>query len=97
MCGARTSIFGLPKQRPLNFPPVLGLLLWVSWNPRCLYKTMKNKKIKKIKLRPDSGLLLWVSWNPRCLRECVLFIVTRFSNLYTSVDTPAEVYVYMCI
>jgi hypothetical protein len=23
-------------------------------------------------------------------RECVLFIGTRFSNLYTAVDTPAE-------
>jgi hypothetical protein len=27
---------------------------------------------------------------PLCLRECVLFIGTRFSNLYTAVDTPAE-------
>ncbi len=24
------------------------------------------------------------------VRECVLFIGTRFSNLYTAVDTPAE-------
>jgi hypothetical protein len=24
------------------------------------------------------------------IRECVLFIGTRFSNLYTAVDTPAE-------
>ncbi len=24
------------------------------------------------------------------IRECVLFIGTRFSNLYTTVDTPAE-------
>ena len=25
-----------------------------------------------------------------CLRECVLFIGTQCSNLYTSVDTPAK-------
>ena len=25
------------------------------------------------------------------MRECVLFIGTQFSNLYTSVDTPAQI------
>ena len=31
------------------------------------------------------------------LRECVLFIGTRFSNLYTAVDTPAEARVMLCM
>jgi hypothetical protein len=30
-------------------------------------------------------------------RECVLFIGTRFSNLYTSVDTPARGRVVVCL
>jgi hypothetical protein len=30
-------------------------------------------------------------------RECVLFIGTQFSNLYTAVDTPARVRVGVCV
>jgi hypothetical protein len=44
-----------------------------------------------------------VSFSYHCyfLRECVLFIGTRYSNLYTAVDTPAEaqrgcVFVFVC-
>jgi membrane protein required for beta-lactamase induction len=31
------------------------------------------------------NVLLWITF-----RECVLFIGTQFSNLYTAVDTPTE-------
>jgi hypothetical protein len=30
------------------------------------------------------------TWSVRCEKESVLFIGTRFSNVYTTVDTPAE-------
>jgi hypothetical protein len=42
--------------------------------------------------RPTKSLAKETSWAgiTARLRECVLFIGTQFSNLYTAVDTPAN-------
>ena len=39
---------------------------------------------------------MW-EWDSALERECVLFIGTQFSNLYTAVDTLAKVHLGLCV